>query len=82
MVVAKTDHAHRALSAQFANKTESALERGYLALVWGAPARPKGTSMRRSIATARPGTSAPCAKAAAPAVTHWQVLERYAGAER
>ena len=37
MVVAKTDAAHRALSAQFANKTESGLERGYLALVWGAP---------------------------------------------
>ena len=43
MVVAKTDAAHRALSEQFANKTESGLERGYLALVWGAPARPKGT---------------------------------------
>src|ERR1035441_6522485 len=43
MVVAKTDAAHRALSAQFANKSESGIERGYLALVWGAPARPKGT---------------------------------------
>src|SRR5450759_4065909 len=43
MVVAKTDAAHRALSAQFANKADSGIERGYLALVWGAPARPKGT---------------------------------------
>ena len=43
MVVAKTDAAHRALSAQFANKAESGIERGYLALVWGAPSRPKGT---------------------------------------
>src|SRR5476651_1399978 len=32
MVVAKTDAAHRALSAQFANKSESGIERGYLAL--------------------------------------------------
>ena len=26
-----------------------------------------------------PATSAPCAKAAAQAVTHWQLLERFAG---
>src|ERR1039458_2840525 len=43
MVVAKTDAAHHALSAPFANKDDSGIERGYLALVWGAPARPKGT---------------------------------------
>jgi 23S rRNA pseudouridine1911/1915/1917 synthase len=79
MVVAKTDHAHRALSAQFANKTESGLERGYLALVWGAPARPKGTvdapldrhPKSRDRRAVREGGRA--------AVTHWQVLERYAG---
>src|SRR5450631_3317003 len=43
MVVAKNDHAHRALSKQFANKGASALKRGYLAFVWGGPDRPKGT---------------------------------------
>src|SRR5476649_598832 len=44
MVVAKTDAAHRALSAQFANHGRTGpLRRGYLAFVWGAPARPKGT---------------------------------------
>ena len=43
MVVAKTDRAHRALCAQFADKAEGRLERGYLAFVWGAPDRPKGT---------------------------------------
>src|SRR6516164_11706679 len=42
MVVAKTDRAHRRLSAQFAHKREGPLERGYLALVWGAPERPHG----------------------------------------
>jgi 23S rRNA pseudouridine1911/1915/1917 synthase len=79
MVVAKTDAAHRALSAQFANKTEGILERGYLALVWGAPARPKGTidapldrhPQARDKRAVRAGGR--------EAVTHWQVLERYVG---
>jgi 23S rRNA pseudouridine1911/1915/1917 synthase len=79
MVAAKTDRAHRALAAQFANKTESGLERGYLALVWGAPVRPKGTidapldrhPQARDRRAVREGGRA--------AVTHWQVLERYAG---
>jgi 23S rRNA pseudouridine1911/1915/1917 synthase len=79
MVVAKTDKAHRALSAQFANKAESELERGYLTFVWGAPARPKGTidapldrhPHARDKRAVREGGRA--------AVTHWQVLERYAG---
>src|SRR5581483_940411 len=42
MVVAKTDAAHRALAKQFAEKARGPLVRGYLALVWGAPARAKG----------------------------------------
>jgi 23S rRNA pseudouridine1911/1915/1917 synthase len=43
MVVAKTDQAHRALAEQFADHGRTgALERGYLALVWGAPSRPQG----------------------------------------
>ena len=66
MVVAKTDAAHRALSAQFADKTESGIERGYLALVWGAPDAAEGHHRRaRSTAIRRPATNAPCAKAAA-----------------
>jgi 23S rRNA pseudouridine1911/1915/1917 synthase len=117
MVVAKTDAAHRALSAQFANKGESGarfqaewepvgrpesapsknerrpdakpvptfagrrFERGYLALVWGAPDRPKGTidapldrhPQARDKRAVRAGGR--------EAVTHWQVLERYAGAD-
>ena len=44
MVVAKTDRAHRALAAQFADHGRTGpLRRGYLAFVWGAPDRPKGT---------------------------------------
>src|SRR5207244_9330593 len=43
MVVAKTDRAHQALSAQFADHGRTGpLERAYLALVWGVPDRPKG----------------------------------------
>jgi 23S rRNA pseudouridine1911/1915/1917 synthase len=81
MVVAKTDQAHRALSAQFAAKTESGIERGYLALVWGVPARAQGTidapldrhPQARDKRAVREGGRA--------AVTHWQVLERLAGAD-
>src|SRR6476660_9131584 len=43
MIVAKTDKAHRALAKQFAEKGEGPLRRGYLAVVWGAPGKPKGT---------------------------------------
>ena len=79
LVVAKTDKAHRALSKQFENKAEGPLERGYLALVWGAPTKPKGTidaplerhPHARDKRAVREGGRA--------AVTHWQVLERFAG---
>lgn len=43
MVAAKTDAAHQALAAQFADHgREGALSRRYLALVWGTPAARKG----------------------------------------
>jgi len=79
MVVAKTDRAHRALGKQFSDKTKSELERGYLALVWGAPERPRGTidapldrhPHARDKRAVREGGRA--------AVTHWEVKERFAG---
>ncbi len=44
LVVAKTDRAHRALAAQFADHGRSGnLERAYLALVWGVPKPAQGT---------------------------------------
>jgi 23S rRNA pseudouridine1911/1915/1917 synthase len=81
MVVAKTDKAHRALSKQFEHKTESGLERGYLAFVWGVPDKPRGTidaaldrhPHARDKRAVRAGGRA--------AVTHWQVLERFTGAD-
>jgi len=81
MVVAKNDRAHQALAAQFADHGRSGepFERSYLALVWGAPDRPHGVVDKpidrhpkaRDRMAVRPGGR--------EAVTHWQVLERYAG---
>lgn len=81
MVVAKTDRAHRRLSNQFANKRESGIERDYLALVWGATDRPRGVidapldrhpHAREKRAVRQDGREA---------VTHWEVVERFADAE-
>jgi 23S rRNA pseudouridine1911/1915/1917 synthase len=79
MVVAKTDKAHRALSAQFANKTEGVLKRGYLALVWGAPGRPKGTIDAPLDRHPHARDKRAVREGGRQAVTHWQVLERFAG---
>ncbi|MGH7307039.1 MAG: RluA family pseudouridine synthase, partial [Candidatus Rokuibacteriota bacterium] len=77
MVVAKTDKAHRALAKQFAEKGQGPLRRGYLAFVWGAPGKPKGTidaplgrhpQARDKQAVRGNGRAA---------VTHWQVLEGF-----
>jgi len=81
MVAAKTDAAHRALSAQFANKAESGIERGYLAFVWGVPGRAGGTidapldrhPQARDKRAVRAGGRA--------AVTHWRLLQRFTGSD-
>jgi 23S rRNA pseudouridine1911/1915/1917 synthase len=80
MVVAKTDRAHQALAAQFADHGRSGpLRRGYLAFVWGVPSRPKGT-IDAPIARA-PGSRDKMAVRVGgrSAITHWQVLERFSG---
>ena len=80
LVVAKNDRAHRALSKQFADHgREGPLRRGYLAFVWGAPGRPKGTinapldrhPHSREKRTVREGGR--------EAITHWQLLESFNG---
>jgi 23S rRNA pseudouridine1911/1915/1917 synthase len=80
MVVAKTDRAHKALAGQFADHGRTGpLVRGYLAFVWSAPDRPKGTIDKpidrhphaRDKMAVRPGGR--------EAITHWEVLERYRG---
>jgi 23S rRNA pseudouridine1911/1915/1917 synthase len=81
MVVAKNDHAHQSLAAQFADHGRTGpLQRGYLAFVWGAPDRPRGIidkpidrhpTVRERMAV-RPGGR--------EAVTLWEVVECYPAA--
>ena len=80
MVVAKTDRAHRGLAEQFADHgRKGEMERGYLALVWGAPPRPHGTidapigrhPTSRTKMAVRPWGSG------REAVTHWRVLATF-----
>jgi 23S rRNA pseudouridine1911/1915/1917 synthase len=81
LVVAKTDKAHRALSQQFADKGESGLERGYLAFVWGVPDRPRGVIDAPLDRHPHVHDKRAVREGGRPAVTHWALLERYAGAD-
>ncbi len=83
MVVAKNDRAHRALAAQFADhgRSDEAFERGYLALVWGAPERPHGTIDKPIDRDTRARDRMAVREGGREAITHWQVLERYQGEE-
>jgi 23S rRNA pseudouridine1911/1915/1917 synthase len=82
LVAAKNDHAHQALSRQFADHGRSGpLVRGYLAFVWGVPDRPAGTIDapidRHPYARDRRAVR----QGGREAVTHWEVLERYQAAD-
>ena len=81
LVVAKTDQAHRALSEQFADHgREGSLERGYLALVWGAPQRPHGTikaPIGRHKTSRTKMAVVPVSKGGRDAMTHYRVLARF-----
>jgi len=80
MVVAKNDRAHQSLSAQFADHGRTgAMERGYLAFVWGVPNRQHGTidapidrhpHAREKMAVRDGGREA---------ITHWEIVETFAG---
>jgi 23S rRNA pseudouridine1911/1915/1917 synthase len=87
LVVAKSDRAHRGLAEQFAaHGTDGRLRRGYRAIAWGAPERPRGTieaSLARSttnrtkIAVVRPDSAR-----GRRAVTHYETLERFGPAAK
>jgi 23S rRNA pseudouridine1911/1915/1917 synthase len=83
MVVAKSDRAHRALAAQFADHGRSGepFERAYLAFVWGAPDRPRGTIDRPIDRHPQARDRMAVREGGREAVTHWEVLERYGTAE-
>lgn len=80
MVAAKNDAAHKSLSAQFADHGRTgAMQRGYLAFVWGLPNRPHGTvdapidrhpHAREKMAVRAGGREA---------ITHWEVREAFNG---
>lgn len=82
MIVAKNDHAHASLSAQFADHGRTgALRRGYLAFAWGVPARVRGTvdapidrhpHAREKMAVRTGGREA---------ITHYEVLEGFTGTD-
>jgi 23S rRNA pseudouridine1911/1915/1917 synthase len=82
MVVAKNDAAHQSLTAQFADHGRTgAMERGYLAFVWGVPNRQRGTvdapidrhpHAREKMAVREGGREA---------VTHWEVKETFTGTD-
>jgi len=82
MVVAKTDKAHRKLSAQFADHGRSGpLERAYLAFVWGAPERPKGTIDAPLDRHPKARDKQAVRAGGREAITHWERLETYLGIE-
>jgi 23S rRNA pseudouridine1911/1915/1917 synthase len=83
MVVAKTDAAHRSLAAQFADHGRAGpLRRGYLALVWGAPDRNKGEIDAPVDRHPRARDKMAVRAGGRPAVTRWEAVERYHGADR
>lgn len=83
LVVAKSDVAHQSLSGQFkSHGADGRLQRTYRALVWGVPALPQGTidaPLARSV-TNRLKIAIAKLPAGRRAVTHYKVLETYAGA--
>jgi 23S rRNA pseudouridine1911/1915/1917 synthase len=85
MVVAKSDRAHQGLADQFASHgADGRLRRGYRAIAWGAPERPRGAidaPLARSAAN-RTKIAVVRAERGRRAVTHYEVLERFgAGAK-
>ena len=80
MVVAKNDRAHQSLTAQFADHGRTGpMQRGYMAFVWGAPGRQRGTVdapidrhvyAREKMAVREGGREA---------VTHWEMQASYNG---
>ena len=82
MVVAKTDKAHKSLSEQFADHGRTGdLERGYLALVWGVPDRPRGTVQAPIDRHPHSRDKMAVRQGGREAITHWELKERYAGAD-
>ena len=79
-MVAKNDRAHKVLSKQFADHGRTgAMRRGYLAFVWGAPDRPKGTIDAPLDRNPHNREKRAVREGGREAVTHWQLLETFNG---
>jgi 23S rRNA pseudouridine1911/1915/1917 synthase len=82
LVVAKTDAAHHGLARIFADHGMTLpLSRAYLAFVWGTPARPSGTidaPLARHAASRQKIAVMPAWRGRR-AVTHWRLIESFAG---
>jgi 23S rRNA pseudouridine1911/1915/1917 synthase len=83
LVVAKTDAVHKGLAKLFADHSRDELTREYLAFVWGVPDRTAGVIdlplgrhkiEREKMAVVRGGDGR-------EAVTHWEIVETYDGAD-
>jgi 23S rRNA pseudouridine1911/1915/1917 synthase len=84
LVAAKTDRAHAGLSEQFASHgVDGRLLRGYRALAWGVPSRPRGSVDAPLGRSAANRTKIAVAKgdSGRRAVTHFAVLERFRSAD-
>ena len=57
------------------------MRRGYLALVWGVPDRPKGTINKPIDRHPRARDKMAVRAGGREAITHWEVLERYVGSD-
>jgi len=80
LVVAKSDLAHRKLSAQFADHGRTGpLRRGYQAFVWDVPNRPYGTIEAPIDRHPRAREKMAVRSEGREAITHWQILEQYTG---
>ncbi len=82
IVAAKTDIAHRSLADQFADHGRTGpLERGYRALVWGCPRRPRGT-IDAPIGRSRQAPEKMVVRdGGRHAVTHYALCETFAAAD-
>jgi 23S rRNA pseudouridine1911/1915/1917 synthase len=82
LVVAKNDKAHRSLSAQFADHGRTGdLSRGYLAFAWGVPKPERGTVDAPIARDPRSRVKMAVRKGGKEAVTHYEVLRKYLGAD-
>ena len=82
LVVAKNDKAHRSLSAQFADHGRTnELSRGYIAFGWGVPKPDRGTIDAPIARDPRSRVKMAVRKGGKEAVTHYEVLRKYLGAD-